>query len=106
MHNYKFCFFFFFFFKQKTAYEITYGDWSSDVCSSDLPHWGSRLLWQKGLPLLTTTGHSPPVERCHGHQWYQPDFQYRRVRLLWPFREIRERLLAPRLHSQRPLATC
>src|SRR5213595_42508 len=27
----------FFFFKQKTAYEITEGDWSSDVCSSDLP---------------------------------------------------------------------
>jgi len=26
----------FFFFKQKPAYEITYGDWSSDVCSSDL----------------------------------------------------------------------
>src|SRR5213079_3612384 len=25
-----------FFFKQKTAYEITTGDWSSDVCSSDL----------------------------------------------------------------------
>src|SRR6187200_696237 len=28
--------FFFFFFKQKTAYEIVSGDWSSDVCSSDL----------------------------------------------------------------------
>jgi len=27
---------FFFFFKQKTAYEIQEGDWSSDVCSSDL----------------------------------------------------------------------
>ena len=27
----------FFFFKQKTAYEIGTGDWSSDVCSSDLP---------------------------------------------------------------------
>src|SRR5213075_1082924 len=26
----------FFFFKQKTAYEITRRDWSSDVCSSDL----------------------------------------------------------------------
>ena len=26
----------FFFFKQKTAYEITASDWSSDVCSSDL----------------------------------------------------------------------
>ena len=25
-----------FFFKQKTAYEIMSGDWSSDVCSSDL----------------------------------------------------------------------
>ena len=30
------CFFLFFFFKQKTAYEIGTGDWSSDVCSSDL----------------------------------------------------------------------
>ena len=29
-------FLFFFFFKQKTAYEIGTGDWSSDVCSSDL----------------------------------------------------------------------
>ena len=28
---------FFFFFKQKTAYEIYQCDWSSDVCSSDLP---------------------------------------------------------------------
>ncbi len=28
--------FFVFFFKQKTAYEIAYSDWSSDVCSSDL----------------------------------------------------------------------
>src|SRR6187549_766861 len=27
----------FFFFKQKTAYEIGWCDWSSDVCSSDLP---------------------------------------------------------------------
>ena len=26
-----------FFFKQKTAYEIVSRDWSSDVCSSDLP---------------------------------------------------------------------
>src|SRR5216110_1146133 len=28
--------FHFFFFKQKTAYEISSRDWSSDVCSSDL----------------------------------------------------------------------
>src|SRR5213083_1184184 len=31
----------FFFFKQKTAYEITASDWSSDVCSSDLDHRGA-----------------------------------------------------------------
>src|SRR3546814_5964853 len=33
---------FFFFFKQKTAYEMRISDWSSDVCSSDLPYF--RLL--------------------------------------------------------------
>src|SRR3546814_2574965 len=32
-----FVYFFFFFFKQKTAYEMRISDWSSDVCSSDLP---------------------------------------------------------------------
>ena len=31
-------YYFFFFFKQKTAYEIVSRDWSSDVCSSDLPN--------------------------------------------------------------------
>ncbi len=38
-HNSYFFFFYllsFFFFKQKTAYEMQFGDWSSDVCSSDL----------------------------------------------------------------------
>ena len=36
--------FFFFFFKQKTAYEIGTGDWSSDVCSSDLVVTGIKLI--------------------------------------------------------------
>src|SRR3546814_5939998 len=30
----------FFCFKQKTAYEMRISDWSSDVCSSDLPRGG------------------------------------------------------------------
>src|SRR3546814_15934766 len=34
---------FFFFFKQKTAYEMRISDWSSDVCSSDLPATAARL---------------------------------------------------------------
>src|SRR3546814_14262096 len=31
------CVYVFFFFRQKTAYELRISDWSSDVCSSDLP---------------------------------------------------------------------
>src|SRR3546814_8008751 len=31
-----------FFLKQKTAYEMRISDWSSDVCSSDLPAASSR----------------------------------------------------------------
>src|SRR3546814_7800655 len=34
--------YFVFFFKQKTAYEMRISDWSSDVCSSDLPQEGGR----------------------------------------------------------------
>src|SRR3546814_12755555 len=34
---------FVFFFKQKTAYEMRISDWSSDVCSSDLPHDRGRV---------------------------------------------------------------
>src|SRR3546814_3675789 len=40
-------FFFFFFFKQKTAYEMRISDWSSDVCSSDLP----RMMTSRTMAL-------------------------------------------------------
>src|SRR3546814_3743566 len=43
-------FFFFFFFKQKTAYEMRISDWSSDVCSSDLP--GPVAGTQPYLPIV------------------------------------------------------
>src|SRR3546814_4903074 len=36
----------FFFFKQKTAYEMRISDWSSDVCSSDLPRYG---VWESNV---------------------------------------------------------
>src|SRR3546814_5457541 len=50
------------FFKQKTAYEMRISDWSSDVCSSDLPpctlqHWqglrgvSERMLADLGFDL-------------------------------------------------------
>src|SRR3546814_2819963 len=38
-----------FFFKQKTAFEVRISDWSSDVCSSDLPRRGARAV--AGLPV-------------------------------------------------------
>src|SRR3546814_14556895 len=47
-----------FFFKQKAAYEVRISDWSSDVCSSDLPRAGElagslgSLLPYAGIPAL------------------------------------------------------
>src|SRR3546814_4021163 len=49
-----FCFFFFF--KQKTAYEMRISDWSSDVCSSDLPD----------VPTIEETG----IKNVHMPMWY------------------------------------
>src|SRR3546814_8036726 len=41
------CICFVFFFKQKTAYEMRISDWSSDVCSSDLPwSWEQEIFNQ------------------------------------------------------------
>src|SRR3546814_3930842 len=47
----------FFFFKQKTAYEMRISDWSSDVCSSDLP------LPHAAVTLGTVREHAPRHER-------------------------------------------
>src|SRR3546814_1570132 len=43
-----------FFFKQKTAYEMRISDWSSDVCSSDLP--ACRSIHQKAATLAGLRG--------------------------------------------------
>src|SRR3546814_5482489 len=49
---------FFFFFKQKTAYEMRISDWSSDVCSSDLPH----------VETLPDAGECDARKRNHVHE--------------------------------------
>src|SRR3546814_3036192 len=51
-----------FFFKQKTAYEMRISDWSSDVCSSDLPI--ARQIGHRAGPLLTLTRR----HGCHLHR--------------------------------------
>src|SRR3546814_4838267 len=45
------CYFVFFFFKQKTAYEMRISDWSSDVCSSDLPGLAAEFKRQQATRL-------------------------------------------------------
>src|SRR3546814_1910206 len=54
----------FFFFKQKTAYEMRISDWSSDVCSSDLPgeaaHDGIATAQAGGA---ACSGRCPEIER-------------------------------------------
>jgi len=54
--------YFFFFFKQKTAYEIVSRDWSSDVCSSDLPPPPAPLMaYSRGQSLLPPAAVGQPL---------------------------------------------
>src|SRR3546814_12275180 len=46
------------FFKQKTAYEMRISDWSSDVCSSDLPeHLHRNALGQRVMDAAIDRAH-------------------------------------------------
>src|SRR3546814_6266986 len=62
------------FFKQKTAYEMRISDWSSDVCSSDLPHPEERERHEPGGILTSDRrsrcGHEP--ERGGPEQYPEP----------------------------------
>src|SRR5207248_11605575 len=52
--------YFFFFFSSRRRHTRSYGDWSSDVCSSDLRscarRWRSRWASQKSLPVRSRHG--------------------------------------------------
>src|SRR3546814_8695769 len=84
----------FFFFKQKTAYEMRISDWSSDVCSSDLPGGGRDLngaSFRNGeIPAfagMTKFGLRAAPRNSAPHRLYHPN-----VRLC--FRNHRRRRLA------------
>src|SRR3546814_1882330 len=60
-------------FKQKTAYEMRISDWSSDVCSSDLPIAGHRIANHRPIARLEYVQRQAPAridqgsrEREHG----------------------------------------
>src|SRR3546814_5239814 len=58
---------FFFFFKQKTAYEMRISDWSSDVCSSDLPAGPAPITIRSRSRFIVRRSTSPSPEhlsRC------------------------------------------
>src|SRR3546814_6750301 len=59
--------FLFFFFKQKTAYEMRISDWSSDVCSSDLP----SCIYTRTQPYVHAYQYTP--------QMYTPTAMLRRI---------------------------
>src|SRR5213082_4086544 len=65
----------FFFFKQKTSYEIVSGDWSSDVCSSDLgrrerrPEPGQHRPPDDGGDVLRRLQRPRSEERRVGKEW-------------------------------------
>src|SRR3546814_2661671 len=59
--------FIFFFFKQKTAYEMRISDWSSDVCSSDLP--GARMGGAEMSPIWYATAFTTGVLITLGASW-------------------------------------
>src|SRR3546814_9600863 len=66
----------FFFFKQKTAYEMRISDWSSDVCSSDLPPATSPSSARPSPPPAPGTSTSPssePANQPPSHSRYQSD---------------------------------
>src|SRR3546814_20327604 len=56
----------FFFFKQKTAYEMRISDWSSDVCSSDLP------ALRSGRTLAPRAGRQEFDQPAHDRQRLPP----------------------------------
>src|SRR3989454_6104400 len=58
---------FFFFFKQKTAYEIQ-GDWSSDVCSSDLSLFRLDVGEQRRGTEPEQTGPQPALAQLFLHE--------------------------------------
>src|SRR3546814_1435486 len=53
----------FFFFKHKTAYEMRISDWSSDVCSSDLPQTSGEWHRISALAVAENCGHLGGVAR-------------------------------------------
>src|SRR3546814_4506813 len=58
----------FFFFKKKTAYERRISDWSSDVCSSDLPFLAGGVFGFFAVWLRRWLSETPVFEAMHARK--------------------------------------
>src|SRR3546814_8091650 len=96
-------FYVFFFFKQKTAYEMRISDWSSDVCSSDLPDRVSALI-VRGI--FTVRREELLWFYQEGASWLFPDVWQRYLEPIPPeerhdlMAAYRTRLTSPDLRSE------
>src|SRR3546814_6982416 len=73
------------FFKQKTAYEMRISDWSSDVCSSDLP--GGRPCALRRQRAENPAGGSALLEhRPAGTLCQRRNLRPGRIKGAWPVR--------------------
>src|SRR3546814_330792 len=68
----------FFFFKQKTAYEMRISDWSSDVCSSDLP---DRLRCPAAGRGRMTKAHNVDAQRL---SFILNELRLPAIKVIWP----------------------
>src|SRR3546814_4950370 len=79
----------FFFFKQKTAYEMRISDWSSDVCSSDLPglHHGGGMKIRRHRRRGGHGLRQPEVERklrAFGQGAEEDEDERRKIKIVGP----------------------
>src|SRR3546814_4388381 len=71
-----------FFFKQKTAYDMRISDWSSDVCSSDLPPRNPAQCGERDPPrrqYRRAPAHGGAARLLDGRQAAQARSEERRV---------------------------
>src|SRR6184192_1346482 len=83
-----------FFFKQKTAYDLSIGDWSSDVCSSDLPlphhdlilgkpwleKWNPSIDWRTNQICITRDGHTFAINQVTSKDLDHPPLPAKKLR--------------------------
>src|SRR3546814_13914799 len=70
-----------FFFKQKTAYEMRIRDWSSDVCSSDLPGYSAAVA-AAAQPVIEAAG-GGAFMLCTSHRALRQIAEQLRAKLKW-----------------------